>query len=205
MRNGLAASVFILGLASIYQRRKSGWPILFLATGIHSSMIFPLLIFLFAKRIRSIAFLLIIWLCILFLTLPGIISIKSIAGNFISYGGRITYILNYLVDTASDKSAAVRNYFLYGIPPLAIGFWYILKRKYDDFYLRVYKTYVMLSSFYLLVIDIRFSIRFAYLADFLMPVIIAYPLAKFYTNRIRFFYFGCAIITVFLVKTVVFR
>jgi hypothetical protein len=205
MRNGLAASVFILGLAYIYQQKgRYGWVILFLSAGIHSSMLLPLSIFLFAKHIKSASILVFIWICVLCLSLAGLVSLRSIAGNFLSYGGRIAYIFNYLIDTDTNKGVAVRNYFLYGIPPAVIGFWYIVRKRYDIFYIRIYKTYIIMSCFHLLVIEIRFAIRFAYLADFLMPIIIAYPLAKYYTGRIRFFYFGCILLFVFFIKSIVF-
>jgi hypothetical protein len=146
MRNGVATSIFILGLGYVCRRGNIGWFVLILSAGIHSSMLFPLGIFFITKHIKSISFLLIGWLCILCLSISGLVSLSGIAGNFFSFGGRIAYVFNYLMDTTADRSVVIRNYLVYGIPPVAMGLWHIFKNRYDNFYLRIYKMYLLLNS-----------------------------------------------------------
>jgi hypothetical protein len=85
-----------------------------------------------------------------------------------------------------ESSALVRykvgfrwDFVLYSLIPIAAGWYYIVKQKFDDhLYKSIYSAYILANSFWLLVIRAPFSDRFAYLSWFLMPLILAYPVIK---------------------------
>jgi len=79
MRNGVAASLFILGLACLYEgEKRKGCTIMICAAGVHASMLLPLAVFIVSKHIKASKALLIVWLFCVIAILSGVLSIRNI-------------------------------------------------------------------------------------------------------------------------------
>lgn len=99
------------------------------------------------------------------------------------------------------------DFLLYGSIGVFAGWYYTFKKKIGDkMYARLFNTFLIANSFWILVNTANFSDRFAYLSWFIMPLLIIYPLLKvklfsFQHKRIGFFlllYYGFTF-TMFLI------
>lgn len=176
IRNGMAASVFLLGLS---HKKTTRWVLLLSAVLIHSSMALPLAAVLIYRFFKNINYYVLAWFACLILT----IAIPSI-GNIIANTGLLEdKFVQYASIDINNQGMGVSgfrpDFLLFSILPIAIGLYYIYKLKfYDPVYNEILAVYITANAFWLLVIDIPFSNRFAYLSWFLYGLVIAYPLVK---------------------------
>ena len=69
------------------------------------------------------------------------------------------------------------DFLLYGSVPILEGIYFVFKRKYNNqFYCILLSTYILTNAFWVLINEVPFSDRFAYLSWFMMPVVIIYPI-----------------------------
>lgn len=181
LRNGVATSIFILGLAFVLQNnKKTGCILLMTSCGVHLSMLVPLLFYILFKKVNLKAGLLLflIWITVCFFAFLNISLLQL--DYIVQYIPKDLRIYGYLasLDSTANTSSII-NYALYGLPVVLLGFLYIyIYRKADSFYLHIYYSYLFISVLYLLLITIPFSNRIAYLSDFLIPIIALYPLVS---------------------------
>lgn len=72
------------------------------------------------------------------------------------------------------------DFVVYSALPILLGYYSTIKHKISDGkYVFLLNTYIIANSFWLLVNEIAYSNRFAYLSWFLYPIVVAYPLCKF--------------------------
>ena len=65
------------------------------------------------------------------------------------------------------------SFIVYGIFPILIIAYYIIYKKiYDEFYMRISTTYILANYIYIIAFQATFTVRFAYLSEFLMPLVI---------------------------------
>ena len=93
----------------------------------------------------------------------------------------------YLSNTASadvfNKTGFRYDFLIYCFIPILVGYFYILKTDIkDNIYITFLKTYTLANAFWILVNQVPFSNRFAYLSWFLMPIIIFYPIIFYPIN-----------------------
>lgn len=173
MRNGFAASIFILSFF-YYQRPKIMYSIMTFACLCHISMILPFLFFILTRNILTIRATFILWLCSLFLQICGF-SVGSIAQFFMTadlYDGYISGQMDQEVQSWS-------SFFLYGMSPVMVAIYFIWLKNYRDrFYIHLLNVFLIAQSIYIQVMNVEFALRFAYLSTFLMPVLLLYPLLK---------------------------
>lgn len=177
IRNGMAMSVFTL---AITYRRWRAWLLMAAAIGLHGSLLLPVLAYTVAssgfKAKWSIAF----WMACLLVSLafPGVSAglaavvpaddrLEQYAATAGQYGDQFS-------------STGFRwDFLLYSTMPIVIGAIFIFgKKRFDSFYLKVFSTYVIANAVWLLLIELPFSNRFAYLSWGIMGLVIAYPLIK---------------------------
>jgi len=181
IRNGMAGSLFLLGVAQDKRYLQIIWFVI--AINIHRSLLLPVLGFAATyfhdKPHTCYGF----WLaCIpLSLILPGFW--ECIFGGLVS-DERAKYFGEEVM-RGSSGGGFRWDFLFYSSFGVVAGWYYIFKLKLkDNFYVRLYNTYLVANAFWILVIRANFSNRFAYLSWFFMALIIAYPWAKYsFTNR----------------------
>lgn len=173
IRNGLATSLFLLGLSF---KSTSRYLLYVMAFFTHSSLLLPIAAALLFKYFKNINWYFSGWIvCFLIsLAVPGL-------GVFLADLGIFSDKLADYVN--SDNKEAVWgfrvDYILYALLPILIGAFYVYKLKFlDSVYLEILAIYITANAFWLLVIRVPFSNRFAYLSWFMYGLVIVYPLLK---------------------------
>lgn len=172
MRAGLALAFLLLGFSYVHKFKIM---LLFIILGVctHFSTIIPASAFIISRFWPKTKLYYILW----FLSIP----LSFIAGNLFNVlfsEMSSDHRVSYLVTTVSGYKIGFRfDFILYSLFPMAIGAYYIFKKKFNDkFYTTIYNTYILANIFWILVIRANYSDRFAYLSWFLMPFILVYPL-----------------------------
>ncbi|MES2908406.1 MAG: EpsG family protein [Pseudomonadota bacterium] len=177
IRNGMAMSVFTLALTMPARR---AWSLMALAVGLHGSLILPAMAYMAAsfgfKARWAIAF----WvICLVVsLTMPGVAVLLA---AWLPVDGRLQQYaaIGNEYDDQFSSTGFRWDFLLYGALPILVGWYFIFKKKrFDRFYLRLFITYVIANAFWLLLITLPFSNRFAYLSWGIMGLVYAYPLIK---------------------------
>lgn len=177
IRNGMGMSMFIL---AVTMRGWLAWVFMGLAIGFHASLMLPVAAYVVAKRHLNIRWALRLWVGCLFISLlvPGV---AGFVAGLVPVDDRLEQYIA-LGDAYADQfsSAGFRwDFVLYSAFPIGIGlFFFRRKRQLDDFYRRLFSTYVLVNAAWLLLIGVPFSNRFAYLSWGFMGLICAYPLIK---------------------------
>ena len=198
MRNGVAASLFILALSYCQNDKKKFWYMIIASVCCHISMLLPFATFLLFRKYNTINKTLIIW-CVSFLTFLIGVNATSLLGRFLP-----EYImLRYISRVAADSSATLFNFLLYGASPVFAGLYFVYKRKYSDpLYTQLLNVYIFLNALYIQFIGIEDALRFAYLSEFLMPLLLLYPLLKKPVIKYQSVYLSTALLIVFIIKSI---
>lgn len=190
IRNGLATSLFILGLC-FYSRKILMYILFAIAFGIHNSLIIPITSFFVAGVYKSPKMYLYLWLAAIPLSLAGGSFWENL---FVGIGlGDDSRAEDYLTATDKYKDAFAYTGFrwdfvFYSSFAVFAGWYFIFKRNITDkFYIHLWGTYMIANAFWILIIRANFSNRFAYLSWFLMAPVIAYPLLRYklFPNQYR--------------------
>lgn len=146
----------------------------------HKSMMLPLAAFILTNYYNDPKIYFRFWLVALLISFANIGFIVSfVEGNLGSFDERsVSY---FAKDTKAVYNTGFRLDFVeYSAIPIALGFYYIFKLKVKDvFYNRLFNTYLLVNGFWIIVIRMPFTDRFAYLSWFLIPFILLYPLLKY--------------------------
>ena len=170
-----------------------------LAVLCHFSMLLPLLVFVASRNWKSTLFLLIVWTVSLILYFANF-TIGAQLGYILPDFGRVNQYFN---DQAEEPLTALINFFVYGASPVFAGIYYVYFKKYNDrVYLHLLNVYILLNAFYVQFMDIKFAVRFAYLSEFLMPIVLIYPLLKERIWPLRFWVLSLLLLSVFFIKAV---
>ncbi len=182
MRNGLAAAFFIYGLGHYPRKLRMIFWIL-LSALFHNSMYLPMLCLIaahFIKRTR-----LLIWLWVFTAIVTWVwrgILMDVIKGAFTVAGFTDQRTEGYLspgFELLDFMSGYRYDFVLYSAVPILAARHYIYKKDFKDrLYILIVNTYLLGNIFWLLIMNVPFTDRMAYLSWFLMPVIYAYPLLK---------------------------
>ena len=185
IRNGMGASVFLLALS---YRGPTRWFLFLVAFNIHSSMALPIGAVAIFARFKNINYYVYGWLGCLVITL----AIPNVGEGLVTTGlfdDKLTNYLNLDMSKRGVGKVGFRlDFLLFSILPILIGLFYFYKLKFNNaVYNEILAIYITANAFWLLVIRIPFSNRFAYLSWFLYGLVIAYPLVKSsllrYSNR----------------------
>lgn len=200
MRNGIAASMLLLSISYYYTQDKK-WKVLtfvLVALGFHISMIIPVVMFFISKYIKKIEAVFLIWLASIFLSLFKINILSSIAGLILQFSDRIG---SYAENTEENSSWG--NFLIFGAFPVLLAIYWITQKKFkNSFFLELTKTYMLTHTIYITLINTLFALRFGYLAEFMMPILLFFPLMENPDFRIGYsrVKLSLLILLVFLVK-----
>lgn len=177
IRNGMAGSVFLLGIS----RRQWLWRIILIiiAVNIHKTMMLPTVAYLLATLYPKPKLFLYFWLaCIPISLLSGMFFQNLLAG--LVEDERASYLTDGNVNNDQFRYTGFRwDFLLYSASAVLTGAYYIFKKNYkDSLYLTIYCTYLFSNAVWILVIRANFSDRFAYLSWFIMAFVFVYPLSK---------------------------
>lgn len=182
IRNGLAGSIMLLGMAyGINNRWFSSLLMLYIAMSIHRSMTLPIMMFFAAifiiRRPKNAIY---FWLISIALSL----TLGSQITNLFATLGFDDRMANYAVMSANwarqfSHTGFRWDFLLYSSAPVALT-WYITENKgiYDRTFNILANTYILSNAFWIMVIRSAFSNRFAYLSWFIYPIILAYAFIR---------------------------
>ncbi|MFV0173162.1 EpsG family protein [Empedobacter falsenii] len=182
LRNGLAAAFFIYGISFIRQPLKlTIW--LVIAIGFHKSMLLPVAAFVLTRFIKNTTLLIRVWLLaipVAFLFGKGLETTISSFFDIIGLSDKRTE--NLFVEEL-DGQAVSRSFrldfIIYSGVAVFLGYYYIINKKYIDvLYIRIFNTYLIANTVWILMIYAAFTNRTAYLSWFMMPLVLIYPLLK---------------------------
>lgn len=177
LRNGMAMSLFTLAIT------YRGWRALALmavAIGLHGSLVLPVLAYaaaFFGFRAKwSIVF----WIGCLFvcLAVPGVATLLATSLPVDERLEQYAAVAGQYDDQFSSTGFRW-DFVVYSALPILVGAFFIFaKNRFDAFYLKLFSTYVITNAVWLLLIQLPFSNRFAYLSWGVMGLVMAYPLIK---------------------------
>lgn len=183
IRAGIALSLFMI--AFVYRQKILVFIVIsIIAVFIHKSILILLAAFVLTKYVSKYKWFIGLWLLFLVFSIANIdVLSKFIQANFSTVDVRV---VEYLGSETNElyKSGFRYDFLLYSIIPIIFGYYYLNKLKFkSSIYLRLYNIYLIVNAFWLLVIRIPFTDRFAYLSWFLFPLLLLYPL--FFIKNIK--------------------
>lgn len=198
IRNGMATSLFILAI-SFYKNKYFSISLMLISCSFHQTMILPTAAYTLTLINNNTNKYLIVWI----VSIP----ISFISGNFlIKYieisGIGVEKVGSYFtenIDEGFSKTGFRWDFLIYSSLAVFSGGYFIYRKKFKDvFYTQLYNVFLIANTAWILIIQVNFSNRFAYLSWFLMALVIIYPLLKanFFKNQnkviagILFLYFS---------------
>lgn len=195
MRNGFAASIFLLSFI-YYNRPRLMYFIIFLACLCHVSMVLPAVLFYIYRNTKTITFSLTIWTFSLILQIVGL-SIGPILSSLFS--GTLS---SYLSDRTGDVMSQWIEFITYGASPIITAIYFVHFKQFSDrFYIRCLNVFILIQAIYIQIMDVNYALRFAYLCNFLMPILLIYPLLKRRYWNFQNFTIMSILTSLFIIKT----
>lgn len=181
IRNGAAASIFILALS--FMKGDKPWEkimylvLCFITYNLHHSMALPIMASVAAYFITNPKLMFYFWVASIALSFAVGGSISEIFSG-LGFDDRLnTYITGETVDDLVVKDVFRWDFLLYSSMPVVLGWYVIFRRRiYTKTYAILLGTYMYANAFWVIVIRAAFSNRFAYLSWFLYPIVLAYPM-----------------------------
>ena len=178
IRNGIATSLFILGISFIHNKYLQ-YLIIALSYFIHGSMIIPVAAFVLTVFYKNSKHYLAGWFVAIFLSLLLGGYWETLFSSLGFGGARLQYLTMDQFDDQFSSTGFRLDFLLYSSSAIFAGYYFIIKKKFKDpNYIQLFNIYVTANAFWILVIRASFSNRFAYLSWFLMAIIIFYPFFK---------------------------
>ncbi len=183
IRNGLACSILSMAIVFVAINKKliSIIPIILslAALSIHKSTILPIIALIWSVYIKNPKVAFYFWL----FSIPIFLTVGSSVGGMLASLGFDDRMSNYLKETisygANYKTGFRPDFLLYSAMPIFLGYNVIFRKKIRD---RTYEillnTYIFSNAVWVMIMNISFSNRFAYLSWFLYPIVLAYPCLK---------------------------
>lgn len=183
IRNGLATSIVILAFSFLMADRP--WEKIiglfwcWLAISIHKSTLLPSVCMVFSLFVRNPKFSVGFWVASILLYL---VAGSAIGNLFASMGfdDRMTGYMQNAEEYAEHYKSGFRiDFLIYSAMPIWLGYEVLVKRRIQSKYFPVlFNTYIFANSFWVVVMGVAFSNRFAYLSWFMYPLVLAYPCLK---------------------------
>ncbi len=186
IRNGMGCSVVMLAIAFLTQEGKPkkflSIFLMFLAMGIHRSVALPIVaslasIFAIKDTKTAMRF----WVASLAISIvAGPLAERFFAA--LGFDDRMSTYTSFSEDAKDamfNRTGFRLDFFLYSAFPLIMVWYVTIYRKFrDKTYHVIAVTYILCNAFWLMVIRAAYSNRFAYLAWFIYPLVIIYPLLR---------------------------
>ncbi len=193
MRNGMAASLFILAMTY-----TNNIPVMLalalIGAGFHNSVYIMLAAAALAWVLNNSRLYMIIWgTCIAVSFALGSAIQAWMAGfaNSMDSDNKLTFYLTYSQSAMKTDGLIVAtgfrwDFIAYSALGVAIGAYFILRRRFEDEYYRwIFNTYLICNSFWILIIRAPYSNRFAQISWFILPIVLIYPFMRerFWINQ----------------------
>lgn len=200
MRSGVAASVFLVAIGYYYTNDKKWKTIVAFIFSIcfHISMLVPLLIFFIARYIKKTKYIFIAWLASIVL---GILKINILVG-LVSFLSDFTTRLGHYAENEGEQSSW-GNFLIFGAFPVLFAVYNIFVLKYKhNFYKWLTNAYMLTHIPYIILINTEFALRLGYLAEFMMPILLLFPMLIEPKIKIKYMRFKLSLILllIFLIK-----
>lgn len=176
IQNGMAVAVFIFALSQI--KRKWLFSILlFVSVGLHNSMLLPVFSLLCNFFYKNSKTYLILWLVAIPLAFIGGGFFENVFSS-LGFDDRMNRYLN--PEENLDHTSGLRlDFLLYSSIPILVGYYVIFVREITSkYYTLLLNTYTLSNTFWVLIIQVSFGYRFAYLSWFLYPLVLLYPFLR---------------------------
>lgn len=185
IRNGMGAAIFILALTYV-DRLPVAILLAFVAMGIHSSVYLMTAAAVVAYFYKNSKHYLAFWFFCIILSLVAGGAIQSALAGVGIFGedDRFTAYLTSNEEIQRQQGMVVKmgfrwDFLIYSAVPVAVGYYFIFKQKFqDEYYHWIYNVYLLTNSFWVLIIRAAYSNRFAQISWFIMPVVLIYPFVK---------------------------
>lgn len=188
IRNGIAASFALLAMA--WPRLTGKLVLGAAAVFTHISLLLSITAYVIAGRFRSIKAWMAFWLAAIPLSL---LIPKSLFSSLASLqiDGRTSYFGNMDEATSGFRT----DFILYGaIGVAAIAYWKVIRKIEDREFDRLACTYLIANGVWILINQVAYSNRFAYLSWFLLEIVILFPALR---SRSRYTVLLAASLTTF--------
>lgn len=184
IRNGLATSIFFLGITLFFNKKKSiGAFVMLISCFFHSSLMLVFSLFIIAYLLRSkinVKYFFYVWgICLLLSIFTG----RFLENLFVN-SGLLGDEIDYLIDVSDGREFSVvgfrYDFVLYSSSFVFFAWWVYFKKQFkeDVYYNIVLSVFLAANSFWLLMNQNWLSNRYAYLSWFLYPFILVYPVIK---------------------------
>ena len=193
IRNGMGASMFILALSFADDIPMMAF-LAFLALGCHKSVILMIGAATISWFMKSSRLFFVIWVTAVIASYFAGNTIQNYIANigFLGEDNRFNYYMTTDADTLLRWEGVHVNtgfrwdFLAYSAITVFVGYYFIFRRKFqDEYYHWLYNIYLLTNAFWVLVIRVAYSNRFAQISWFIMPVVLIYPFMKkrFFPNH----------------------
>lgn len=187
IKAGLALSIALVAFVQYYKDKKKSIVFSLISILIHSSCAIPILAFWgtgFFKKIKLNSFYL-VWITCVGLSVVMGDFFKNILGGYLE-DEELAGANYFLIEESHYQMGFRYDFLIYSFIPILWGWFLRNKHKYEDErWLQLYKTYILVNAFWVLVITMNFTDRVAYLSWFLIPYITLLPLLDIKKYQIR--------------------
>lgn len=184
IRSGMATSIAMVGLSLVDIKDKKlastiiATCLLLVAYQTHSSLAITIGAAIIAFFLKNTKFAFLIWIICLILGFLFNSSFQALF-SWVTSDEKMSRYAN-IVDTQYVKMYFRWDFVVYSALPIVIGYYTTIKKGLSDGkYTFILNTYIIANAFWLLICEVAYSNRFAYLSWFLYPIVVAYPLCKF--------------------------
>lgn len=200
IRSGIAASLFIVAISVYYKQKNLKKAVIWMVVSVlfHLSMMVPMLFFLIAKYFNKTK---IIFLCWLFSILLGALNINVII-VLVENLGLFEERVGFYAENEGERNFWL-NFAIFGFFPVVFSVYNVLILKYkNEFYTWILNAYMLIHIPYIILLNSEYGLRLGYLAEFMMPILLAFPILIDSKIKIKFVRFKLTIILliIFMIK-----
>lgn len=181
IRSGVAAAFFLLGLSHLIDNKKLAITLIILSISFHKAFLLPAICLIGVSYYTNTRVFTIIWsFCIIFSASLGNYWTKTVSSIGFLTDDRMGYLTTYQDPTLFSRIGFRWDFIIYSAIPIIIGYYIIVIKKISNIEYRLFvNLYLLVNSFWILIIQANYSDRFAYLSWFLYPIVIIYPWLNF--------------------------
>lgn len=189
IKAGAAASIFLMAMG--YRNNLMICvPLMLLSLGFHHSMIMPIGAFIITMFIKNSKWYFYLWF---FCFLMALGHVTTFAGWFASMAddNAASYLLSNQNGLEGTRGGLRLDFILYSLAPVAIGYYYIMKKNksISPLYRDLLNIYLCTNGIWMLCMYASFTNRIAFLSWLFYPIVLIYPFLNENLSPRRYQYF----------------
>lgn len=210
IRNGLATSLYLLAL-SYHSKKYLCIGLMLFSCTFHQTMLLPTLAYIITLFYNNPTKYITAWI----IAIPVSLVLGNFLVNYVELLGigdeKVGAYFTEDISEDFSKTGFRWDFLIYSSLAVFSGWYFIYKKKFNDkLYNHLFNTFLITNAAWVLIIQVNFSNRFAYLSWFMMGLVIIYPLLKknFFKNQntiiagVLLFYFSFTyVLNVILTKS----